>query len=313
VPAFDLNNSGERKAPPDRDAALAALAARQHRVVSAAQLVQLRFDRNAVDYRVARGRLFRIHRGVYALGRAALTRHGHAMAAVLACGPTAVASHRLATALLEFLPSWPDEPEVTVTTQRRSRPGIHVHTSRSLARAQTTHREHIPVTNPARTIVDLAEVATERQVERALAEAEALRRITRSALAAEILRNPRRRGASIVRELLARDHLNRTKRELEEAFIAFLDETGLPRPETNAQVAGYEVDAIWREAQLIAELDSWQFHRTRDAFERDRIRDAKLQRLGFRIIRITWRRLQERETLEGDLRALLTETFIAML
>jgi predicted transcriptional regulator of viral defense system len=120
VPAFDLNSSGERKTPLDRDAALAALAARQHRVVSAAQLARLGFDRNGIDYRLARGRLFRVHRGVYALGRAAVTRHGHAMAAVLACGPTAVASHRLATALFEFLPSWPAEPEITVATQRRS-------------------------------------------------------------------------------------------------------------------------------------------------------------------------------------------------
>src|SRR5436190_13418292 len=122
------------------------------------------------------------------------------MAAVLAGGPTAVASHRLAAALHEFLPSWPNEPEITVTTQRRSRPSIHVHTSRSLARAQTTRRENIPVTTAARTIVDLAEVADERTVERALAEAEALRQLTRSALAAELLRTPGRRGATVVHE-----------------------------------------------------------------------------------------------------------------
>jgi predicted transcriptional regulator of viral defense system len=284
---------------------LAARAARQHRVVSAAQLAQMGFDRNAVDYRVRRGRLFVIHRGVYALGRAGLTRHGHAMAAVLACGPTAVASHHLATALHEFLPSWPNEPEITVTTQRRSRAGIYVHTSRSLAPAQTTRRENIPVTSPARTIVDLADVAGERTIERALAEAEALRQLTRSALAAELLRTPGRRGTAIIRELLRKSHLNRTKRELEEAFIVFIDDTGFPRPKTNARVAGYEVDAIWRDQQLIAELDSWQFHGTRDAFERDRVRDAKLQAHGYRIVRITWRRLEQRSELEADLGVLL--------
>jgi predicted transcriptional regulator of viral defense system len=311
VPDKRTNYSTERKAPLDRDAELAALAARQHRVVSAAQMARLGFDPSAIKYRVARGRLFRIHRGVYALGRAGLTRHGHAMAAVLACGPTAAASHRLAAALFEFLPSWPDEPEVTVTTQRRSRAGIHVHTSRSLTRAQTTRRDNIPVTKPARTIVDLAEVASMRTVERALAEAEALQRITRSELAAEVLRNAGRRGATMVRELLTKEHLNRTKRELEEAFIAFLDDIGLPRPETNVDVAGYEVDAVWRDARLIAELDSWQFHGTRDAFERDRIRDARLQAIGFRIIRITWRRLEQHEALAEDLRALLCYTVAA--
>jgi very-short-patch-repair endonuclease len=284
---------------------LAALAGRQHRVVAGWQLPRLGFDRNAIDYRVARRRLTRVYRDVYALGDALLTPQGWTMAAVLACGPTAVASHRSAAALWGLLPSWPEEPEVTVAQKRGSRAGITVHTSRRLARAQTTRRENIPVTTPARTVLDLADTEPPRQVERALAEGEALRLVYRSHLAQELHRTPGRRGAATIQRLLTQDHLNRTKSELEEAFLAFLHTTGLPLPETNQYIAGYEVDALWRDHKLAVELDSYQFHGTRAAFERDRVRDAKLQAMGYRIIRITWRRLEQPAALERDLRALL--------
>jgi very-short-patch-repair endonuclease len=305
VSALDLNSSGQPQPPPDRDALLAALAGRQHRVVAGWQLPRLGFDRNAIDYRVARGRLARVYRDVYALGDASLMPRSWTMAAVLAFGPGAVASHRSAAALWGLLPSWPDEPEVTVAQKRGSRAGIHVHTSRRLARAQTTRRENIPVTTPARTILDLAEVVPELQVERALAEGEALRRVYRSSVAAELQRTPGRRGAAIVQRLLAQDHLHRTKSDLEIAFLAFLRTTDLPLPETNTYVDGFEVDAVWREKKLAVELDSYQYHGTRSRFESDRVRDAALQIAGYRIIRVTWRRLRQSAALERDLRALL--------
>jgi very-short-patch-repair endonuclease len=284
---------------------LAALGGRQHRLVAGWQLRRLGFDRNAIDYRVARGRLAVVYRGVYAVGDAPLTPQGWTIAAVLACGPAAVASHRSAAALWGLLASWPEEPEVTVTTPRRSRPGITVHPSRRLVRAQTTRRENIPLTTPARTIIDLADTEPERQVERAIAEGEAQRLLYRSHLAQELQRTPGRRGTKVVAEMLAAEHLNRTKSDLEEAFLAFLHARGLPRPETNKYVEGFEVDAVWRDQRLVVELDSYQFHGTRTAFETDRLRDAKLQTIGYRIIRITWRRLADPDALEHDLRALL--------
>ncbi|MCW3063580.1 MAG: hypothetical protein JWN32_752 [Solirubrobacterales bacterium] len=304
MPVFDREYRGFSQSPPVPDVAIAALAARQHSVVATWQLLGLGLSQDAIERRVARGRLHRLYRGVYAVGHPAVSVRGWSMAAVLACGPGAVASHRTAGVLHGFLPSWPDEPEVTVAQPRRSRPGIRVHTSRRLAGAQTTRRGSIPVTTPARTLVDLAEILPPRQLERALAEAEVLRVVHRSTLAVELERTPGRRGAKALMELLAVEPA-RTKSGLEEAFLALIRGSDLPQPETNQRIAGFEVDFIWRQQRLVVELDGYQFHGTRAKFESDRRRDAALQIAGHRVIRITWQRMQERAALLKDLRALL--------
>jgi very-short-patch-repair endonuclease len=284
---------------------LAALAARQHAVVSVAQLLRLGFTRRWIDAAVAHGRLFRLYRGVYAVGHPGVSAKAWTMAAVLALGPGAVASHRSAAALHSLLLSWPDEPEVTVAAKRGSRAGIHVHTSRRLARAQTTRRENIPVTTPARTIVDLADTEPRRTVERAMAEGEALRLVYRSSIAKELARTPGRRGGGVLQELFAQDHLARTRSDLEEAFLAWIRTTDLPEPEMNQPIAGFTVDGIWREQRVVLELDSLQFHNTRERFESDRRRDIALQIAGYRVVRITWARLDEPDTLYADLEAIL--------
>jgi predicted transcriptional regulator of viral defense system len=285
---------------------LAALAGRQHGVVSVAQLHRLGFDRRWIELALAHGRLHRLYRGVYAVGHPGVSAKGWTMAAVLALGPHAVASHRSAAALHGLLPSWPNEPEVTVAAKRGSRAGIYVHTSRRLARAQTSRRENIPVTTPARTILDLADTEPERTVEKAMAEGEALRLLYRSTLAQELARTPGRKGAVKIQAILARDHIARTRSELEEAFLAWIRTTDLPEPEMNQPAAGFkEVDGIWREQRVVLELDSLQFHGTRAKFESDRRRDIALQIAGHRIARITWARLDEPESLYANLDALL--------
>ena len=284
---------------------MAALAARQHSVASGAQLMRLGFDRRWIELALAHGRLFRLYRGVYAVGHPGVSAQGWTMAAVLALGPHAVASHRSAAALHRLLPSWPKEPEVTVAAKRGSRAGIRVHTSRRLVRAQTTRRENIPVTTPARTIVDLADTEPRRILEKAMAEGEALRLVYRSTIAEELQRSPGRTGAAKIEAILASDHLARTISDLEEAFLGWIRTTDLPEPELNQPIIGFSVDGIWREQRVVLELDSLRFHNTRVRFEQDRRRDIALQIAGYRVVRITRARLDEPKTLYADLAAML--------
>ena len=211
------------------------------------------------------------------------------MAAVLACGSEAALSHRSAGALWRILPRWPSPIEVTTATNRAHR-GIHVHRS---PHAETTIHYGIRVTTPARTLVDLADVLTPKQLTRVLNEAQVQRLITPQELATLFPRYPGRRTSQLTPERGA------TRSPLEDRFVRFLKRHKLPLPELNQRIAGHEVDAVYREQRLIIELDSRRFHTTLRAFEQDRDRDADHLNAGFRTLRITDHRLKEQEAKEA--------------
>jgi predicted transcriptional regulator of viral defense system len=285
--AFDAVIGGERRTRP-ADALIAALADRQHGVVARRQLGALGLGARAIDHRLQCGRLHVVHRGVYAVGHRVLSPRGRWMAAVLACGDGAVLSHRSAAALWTIRPTSRADVELTTPTQLRPRDGLLPHCA-VLPADEVTTLDGIPVTTAARTLFDLAAVLTRRPLERALDEAEVLRLDGPAEL---LRRHPGHRGAATLRALLLDGRAPApTRSELEERFLALVDEAGLPRPETNAIVEGYEVDAVWREARLIVELDGYATHGTRKAFERDRIRDRTLLARGWRPIRLTSRQL----------------------
>jgi very-short-patch-repair endonuclease len=271
------------------DVAAADLAARQHGVVARAQLLALGFDAGAITYRVKAGRLHPVHRGVYAAGHRPPSPLARAMAAVLACGPDALLSHRSAGALWRILPTWPVRSDVTAPTSRRHR-GIHVHRS---PHAETTTHYGIRVTTPARTLVDLADVLPPKHLTRALNEAQVQRLISPAELTTLFTRYPGRRTAQLTPERGA------TKSTLEDDFTRFLKRHRLPLPERNQTIAGHEVDAVYRDHRLVIELDSRQFHATTQAFENDRDRDADLLNAGFPAIRITHHRLKHHATKEA--------------
>jgi hypothetical protein len=292
------------------DLAISEIAQRQHGVVARWQLSLAGVRVDAIEGRIARGVLLRIHQGVYAFGYRALTVEARWMAAVLACGPGAMLSHRSAGQLWRIVPRSTIAPEVTRPGFFRRRPGIVCH------RSQVPPDERgevlgIPVTSVARTQFDLAAILPKRGLERAMHEAEVRRLTDRLSLWDLLERYPRRRGAANLRALLgSKTPAGITQNELEELFVEFLDEYGLPRPRLNATlpVRGrlLKPDCMWSERRLLAELDGREVHRTVKAFEGDRQRDRILLVEGWRSTRITWRQLRnERTELAADLRDLL--------
>ena len=287
-----------RQGPPF-DVALSGLADRQHGVVSLSQLQFLGLSAAGVRSRVRSGRLHRKHRGVYAVGRARLTRDGNWMAAVLAYGPRAVLSHRSAAALWGLRPDNRATIDITVpATSARSRPGITAHASITLSPADVTIRDGIPCTTVARTLLDLADEVDRRALERAVEQSEILQLFDLRAVHAVLDAANGRRGAGALREVLAilEPVTGLPESANEERFLALCRAAGLPRPEAGVWLTlprgdRIRFDFFWRSAGVAIECDSWEFHGTRQAFERDRARDADAAALGIQTIRFTWRHL----------------------
>ncbi|MDQ3647891.1 MAG: endonuclease domain-containing protein [Actinomycetota bacterium] len=264
--------------------------------MSTAQLGAAGVGEGARKHRLQAGRLRRVHRGVYALGPLDLSLRGRWMAAVLACGEGAALSHASAAALWGIRPPGVRWIEVTVPgrARRRGRPGILVHRA-ALAASEVISRERIPVTTVARTLVDLAGDVSRRELERAFDEAERMGLLDLDALEATRLASPGRRGAANLRKVMAshRPGSTLTRSPLEEAFLALCATHGLPRPEANLRVGCDTVDFLWRDARLIVETDGAGSHRTRYAFEEDRARDVRLTVAGYRVLRFTYRHVNE--------------------
>lgn len=278
----------------DTDAAIRALAARQHGVVARGQLLERGVPPHAVAYRVAKGRLYALHRGVYRVGPVAAPLERE-MAGVLACGATAVLSHHSAGSVWTLLARGPGAIPVEVSSQggyRAPDRWLRLHRVAPFAADETTTFEGLPITSPARTLVDLAGCLDVWGLERAVARADRQGLATIEALAALLARYPGRAGSRALRAVLGRDGGSAlTRSEAEARFLWLVRDASLPPPEANVTIQGFEVDFVWRAARLVVEIDGFEFHSSRSAFERDRRRDAVLTASGFRVIRVTWRQL----------------------
>jgi very-short-patch-repair endonuclease len=263
-----------------------AVAGRQHGIVSSAQLAAAGLSVDAVRHRVRRGWLRRLHRGVYAVGPLQ-TPHSRTMAATLAMGARALASHEAAAALWDLLPPPRGPIDVTaVGREPRRRPGIRLHTTANLHPADMTRRHGIPTTSLPRTILDLAP----RRVDHNLPA---------HALNEQFKRYPRHPG---LKKLTEAHEPHFTRSEAERRLLALIRAARLPEPETNVRLHGYEVDFLWRTPRLVVEVDGYAYHSSRAAFERDRRRDAVLGARGHRVLRVTWRQLEhERAALVATL------------
>lgn len=260
-------------------------------MVSWEQLRDCGLSADDVRYRVARGRLHRWAPRVYAVGHTALTLRGRQTAALLFGGDNALLSHHDAAEHHGLMPA-ADRARVHVTLprRRRSTPRIHVHVSA----VDAVLRRGLPVTAVGRTIVDMADLRHERDIQRMLDQAHIRGILDLEELEASAVNG--RRGAGTVRRAAARHRigLTVTRSQLEEAFLALVLGLALPPPDVNRRIEGYEADFSWRDRRLIVETDGLRVHTTPDAFARDRRRDRAHRAAGWRVERITWADVHDR-------------------
>jgi predicted transcriptional regulator of viral defense system len=289
---------------------LADLAERQHGVVSTRQLKALGYSRPALTRATHSGRLHRLHRGVYAVGHLSLTWEGHCLAAVLACAPHAVASHTSAAWLWGLLASRPGTFHVTAPTRRHAKATLRLHYARLDDEDRAVHAG-IPVTSVARTLLDhAAAVTTDARLERALERAEERGLFDLRAMDALLGRVGSHAGVGRLRRALAiyRADPALTRSKLERRFRELVRRSKLPMPAANFWVGGYELDAYWLAERFAVELDVYETHGSRAAFERDRRRREDLKLQGIETTQVTGPRL-DREPVEviGRIEALLEQ------
>jgi len=280
---------------------LAELANVQYGVVSTAQMEALGYSRDAISYAARSGRLHRLHQGVYAVGHTSLTWESRCLAAVLASAPGAVASHASAAWLWGLLRSRPEAFHVTAPTRRHARKRIRLHFA-PLIEEDRAICEQIPVTSVARTLLDYAASATPPRLARVLERAEERNLLDIDPIDRLMRRVPGHRGVARLRRALDiyRPEPVFTRSGLERRFLELVRRYHLPNPSMNFQEGGYELDAYWPAERFAVELDVYETHGSRAAFESDREREEELLLQGIETIRVTGPRLKRepRQVLE---------------
>jgi very-short-patch-repair endonuclease len=279
--------------PPDRR--IATIAAAQRGRIARGQLLSAGISNSAIRRRIVRGLLHPEHPGVYAVGHAAPQPWSRETTALLSCGMAAVLSHRSAAELWELIPAdGPDRRvEVTVAGRQTGRPpGVIVHRSAILTGRDVALRHGLPVTSPARTLLDEAEILADRELERALDEAIIQKLVDRAAIDDVLSRAAGRHGAPALAGVLERyGEPARTRSEAERRFLALVKAAKLPIPLVNHPIRGYTIDFMWPRQRLAVEIDGYRYHSARGAFERDRAKGANLAAAGLCVVRFTWLQL----------------------
>jgi very-short-patch-repair endonuclease len=280
------------------DARVAWEAAKQHGVVDRAQLLTCGVSRAGVERRIAAGWLYRMHRGVYAVGHPGLSRHGGWMAAVLSGGHGAALSHRSAAALWGIGHDG-RVPSITIPgTKRVGTAGLEVHAG-LLRSDEIVIFDDIPVTSVGRTLLDLAEILTVEQLVPIIDNATNSRRLGRNTMSSVINAAPGRRGRKTLKRalLMTRPEDVLTRSELERRALRLV---GRPAPEMNVRLHGYEVDMLWRGERLVVELDGSAYHDP----EHDTRKTNNLMARGWTVLRFTWRQVVNDQTwVVGSLQA----------
>jgi very-short-patch-repair endonuclease len=264
------------------------LAKRQHGVIARRQLLTLGFSPKAIKHRIAIGRLYPMHRGVYAVGRPSLTQHGRWMTAVLACGDGAVLSHSSAASLWRMGPEKRGLIELSLPSlSRRRRPGLRMHRRPSLQDRDITTEFGIPVTTPVQTLIDMALRLDRAGVERMINEADKYNLAHPPGIRRALDQRAGEPGVAQLRRILDRRTFRLTKEELERRFLPLAAKAGLPIPLTGQWVNEFEVDFYWPDLDLVVETDGLRYHRTPAAQARDRLRDQAHTAAGLTQLRFT--------------------------
>ena len=272
-----------------RSTCVAGRAAKQWGCVTTEQLERCDVKPRTIGRWVDEGRLHRLLRGVYAVGHRSPAPEQRWQAALLSYGKDAVLSRYVSIALHGLGPA-PSEVTVAVPRQVRAQRGVRPHfLSRPFERGEVVIRRGLRTTSIERTLLDLAAIGE--PIERLMAEAVAKRLTSIGKLRAYA---ERRSGARGARRLIRCIEGNQTRSPVEREFVAWLADKGLPDPQLNTEFGPYTLDVFWPEARLVVEVDTYETHGTRYAFEADRERDAYLLGKGLRTIRVTPRQWRER-------------------
>lgn len=277
------------------DAGASRLAEAQEGVVHREQLAALGMGRGAVAHRVRHARLIPVLPSVLAVGHAAISTRGRMIAALLSGGDDCVLSDDMAAYAWDLLDRAPGRTTITVAGRHhRSQPELRVRRVARLSQHDVRLRHGLPVTAPARTILDCAAAFDDACVAALLARARLARLVSDRELGGALQREPTRPGAARLRRVLATDAGAKiTRSEAERRFLRLVADAELPRPEVNVQLGELEVDFLWRPERLVVEVDGWRHHSGRATWEHDRWRDQRLTALGLRVMRVTWRQLTQ--------------------
>lgn len=242
-----------------------------------------------IQRRIESGALIPIHAGIYLVGHTGGSPLAHASAAILACRPRALLSHRTAARLWQLPVPATGEIDVTVVGRRRGPlHGVRIHFLAALRRPELRHLQGLPVASPSLTVLDLAGTLAEEALATALNEARVLRIVTEAQLAATLAHHPNRRGARALRQLLESESGPRiTRSKAERRALNVMRSHGLD-PETNVPIGPWKVDLFFRRERLVVEFDSYRFHSTPKRFVDDRRRIADLGARGFQVFPLTW-------------------------
>jgi very-short-patch-repair endonuclease len=276
------------------DALIAELAGRQRGVVARPQLLAAGISPHQIDRRLATDRLHLVHTGVYLVGHEIPPAHARETAALLACGEAAVLSHRTAAALWDLLP-YPATERVCITVppgHSAIRPTLRIHRT-AVDPRDVRHRFGLRRTSPPRTILDLASELDDEALERLIGEAHYRNLASERELQTQLERNLGKRGNARLRRILdLPGGPQRTRSPAERAMLRLLRARGITGFECNARIHGYEVDVLWRAQDLAIEIDGYDAHSGRMAFERDRLKLATLNARGVRVMPVTGRQIR---------------------
>lgn len=264
------------------------MATSQHGVVARRQLLELGLSAQAIQHRIEKGRLHRVGRGVYVVGRPELSRRGRWIAAVLGCGPRAALSYGSAAALWGIERERRGMIEISTTgCSVRTRAGLLVYRRPNLVSSDVVVNDGIRVTSIVRTLIDIAARLNRGDLERAVNEADRLGLIDPGTLLEVLDQHPGKHGVGPLRELLGLRTFRLTDSELERRFLRLVAETGLPMPLTQQYLNGFRVDFLWPRWRLVVETDGLTYHRTPAQQTRDRFRDQAHLAAGFTPLRFT--------------------------
>ena len=273
-----------------------ALALEQRGLVRGDQLLAIGIPHSTISGWLEQGRIRVVHRGVYLVG-AILPEGADRLAAVYACWPLAVLSHRSAAEEWKLI----DERgsfvlQITAPGWRREGPsGVYVHRTALLPADEVAEIDGVPITSPARAVFDLASQAPDWEVAAAYEEGLIKGLFDRDAMIRMAMRHKGRRGIRKIRVLIDRDAPpSVTIKKAHLLLLELIRSSGLPHPRTEYEINGKAADIAWPEAKLVVEMDGGAFHNTIGRIERDKVRDAERAAVGWLTIRVTWNELTKR-------------------